>query len=131
MTHLSIPSPWCMNSSLHRHIETAYEASCNHECPVDSCEANIKGFARNVTVHTSTVDRCSLRVVRCLCGQSRDGDVGIPTESGSTPSTKQASLHASFQLDCHLKPVKGLCFVSNTDSLVSGTRRIYAIRAIH
>lgn len=38
--------PFGKQCDLRRHIETVHETSSNHICPVESCEANIKGFAR-------------------------------------------------------------------------------------
>jgi len=38
--------PFGKKCDLRRHIETVHEPSCNHICPVESCEVNIKGFAR-------------------------------------------------------------------------------------
>lgn len=38
--------PFGKKCDLRRHIETVHEAASNHTCPVESCEANIKGFAR-------------------------------------------------------------------------------------
>jgi len=40
------PNPFGKECDLRRHIETVHEASCSHMCPVESCEANVKGFAR-------------------------------------------------------------------------------------
>ncbi|KAH8654129.1 hypothetical protein BGZ60DRAFT_161251 [Tricladium varicosporioides] len=39
-------NPFGKQCDLRRHVETVHESSCNHICPVESCEANVKGFAR-------------------------------------------------------------------------------------
>ncbi|CZR66415.1 uncharacterized protein PAC_16316 [Phialocephala subalpina] len=38
--------PFGKQWDLRRHIETVHAASCDHMCPVKSCEAHTKGFAR-------------------------------------------------------------------------------------
>jgi hypothetical protein len=40
------PNPFGKQCDLRRHIETVHKPSSSHTCPVESCEANINGFAR-------------------------------------------------------------------------------------